>query len=319
MAKPTTEEIIAMLNEDIKGEHGAIIQYLRHAYAMGEVGVAFEIEAIAREEMYHLKWLSELVASLGGMPTIERAKLDLAGNEPSERMFRDTILEQEAIDLYLKHIAVIDDPKIVRLLQRIVADERSHKGDFTKFINEVPTAAALAAAAPPAGDPKTVEGLNQGVRHEYTVILQYLFHSFVTPDCRISRELEFQAINEMEHMGWLAEEVGGQGAEADTEHMEVDLSLDTAQMLRADIAAERAVTMDYNTQINQIQDEGIKTLLARIRDHEIYHDQLFSDILENLTGHSDAVPATKSAAPTAPTTGPKPPAAKPTVGSLMGQ
>jgi bacterioferritin len=319
MAKPTTEEIIAMLNEDIKGEHGAIIQYLRHAYAMGEIGVAFEIEAIAREEMYHLKWLSELVASLGGAPTIERAKVDLAGHEPSERMFRDTILEQEAIDLYLKHIAAIEDPKIVRLLQRIVADERSHKGDFTKFINEVPTATELAEGGAPAGDLQTAGLLNVGVRHEYTVVLQYLFHSFMTPDCDISRQLEFQAINEMQHMGWLAEKVEGQGAEPDTKHAEVDLSRDTAQMLRADISAERAVTMDYNMQIDQVQDAGIKTLLARIRDHEIYHDQLFSDILENLTGQSNGAPAAKTVAATGPTTSTKPPTAKPTVGSLMGQ
>ncbi len=29
---PTTEQNIAMLNDDLKGEHAAIIQYLRHAY-----------------------------------------------------------------------------------------------------------------------------------------------------------------------------------------------------------------------------------------------------------------------------------------------
>ncbi len=76
MAQPTREQIIAMLNEDIKGEHAAIIQYLRHAYAMGEGELACEIEAIAREEMYHYKWLSDLVVELGGKPTIERGNLD---------------------------------------------------------------------------------------------------------------------------------------------------------------------------------------------------------------------------------------------------
>ena len=54
MSGQKAEEIIAMLNEDLRGEHAAIVQYLRHAYSMGEGEMACEIEAIAREEMRHL-------------------------------------------------------------------------------------------------------------------------------------------------------------------------------------------------------------------------------------------------------------------------
>ena len=54
-----------MLNYDIESEHGAIIQYLIHAYAMGEGEMACEIEAIAREEMRHLDWLAEKVDGTG--------------------------------------------------------------------------------------------------------------------------------------------------------------------------------------------------------------------------------------------------------------
>ena len=45
------DKIIALLNQDIESEHGAIVQYLSHAYAMGEGEMACEIEALAREEM----------------------------------------------------------------------------------------------------------------------------------------------------------------------------------------------------------------------------------------------------------------------------
>ena len=38
-------EIIALLNKDLEDEHGAIIQYLTHAYAMGEGEMACEVEA----------------------------------------------------------------------------------------------------------------------------------------------------------------------------------------------------------------------------------------------------------------------------------
>ena len=47
-------DIVDLLNEDLQGEHAAIIQYLNHAYGMGEGEMACEIEAIAREEMRHL-------------------------------------------------------------------------------------------------------------------------------------------------------------------------------------------------------------------------------------------------------------------------
>lgn len=318
MVQPSREQIIAMLNEDIKGEHAAIIQYLRHAYGMGEGELACEIEAIAREEMYHYKWLSDLVVELGGKPTIDRGNMDLGGNEVSAWMSRDVRLEQEAIDLYKKHIALIDDPKIVRVLERIVSDEESHKGDFEHFVEkaeeEMPGGDGLPPETPPPDpDQKTVDILNVGVRHEYTVVLQYLFHAFMTPERRIGEELHWQAVNEMQHMGWLAEEIEGLGAEADMEYTEVDLSEDTAEMLKADIAAERAVTMDYDRQLKEIDDEGIKDLLARIRDHEIYHDELFSEMLNGL--ESEQPPESSEET----TEGPDSEPSIPSVGSLLDE
>lgn len=318
MAQPTKEQIIAMLNEDIEGEHAAIIQYLRHAYAMGEGELACEIEAIAREEMYHYKWLSDLVVELGGKPTIERGNLDLGGNEVADWMYRDVRLEQEAIDLYKKHLALIDDPKIVRVLERIVSDEESHKGDFEHFVDkatkEMPGGDGLPPETPPpTPDQKTADILNVGVRHEYTVVLQYLFHAFMTPERRIGEELLWQAVNEMQHMGWLAEEVTGLGAKADTEHTEVDLSEDAIAMLKADIEAERAVTIDYEAQMKEIDDEGLKELLARIRDHEIYHDELFSEMLEGLESKNPSEPVEKIPEATDPGSG------VPSIGSLIDE
>jgi bacterioferritin len=66
-------DIVVLLNKDIEGEHAAIIQYLTHAYAMGEGELACEIEGIAREEMRHLDWLAETVTDLGGVPSFTGA------------------------------------------------------------------------------------------------------------------------------------------------------------------------------------------------------------------------------------------------------
>ncbi len=306
------QEIIAMLKADMRDEHQAIIQYLQHAYALGEGEFAGEIEAIARDEMRHLDWLAEAVVELGGDPTMERSPVDLSGAGPADWMGRDVIAEEGAIAQYSEQIAAIDDPALKRLLTRILWDEQDHRDKFVGLAAELAeegVEATLGRAAEGQGD-RTVEILQQGVQHEYTIILQYLYHNFVTPHCEIGRELEMQAINEMQHLGWLAEEVAGRGVLPHVEHATLDLSKDTADMLRADIAVEQAVAMDYGRQADEVDDEGVKKLLLRLRDHETYHDELFSDILEELEAKSE-VPAEPE---------PKPPAGPSlTVGSLLGQ
>jgi bacterioferritin len=280
------KQIIAMLNEDIKGEHAAIVQYLRHAYAMGEGEMACEIEAIARDEMRHLDWLSEAIVELGGEPTLDRGEMTIGGRSIAEWMQRDVGLEQAAIDMYEGHIEAIDDRKIKRLLRRIVSDEASHRHDFEHFAekSERKGMEPITPLEAPAGKPSNVaDMLNWGVRHEYTVILQYLYHSFMTPDEEVSEEMEDQAINEMQHLGWLAEELTDSGNVPDIEQTGVDRSKDTADMLRADIAVEREVTKEYTRQIGEVDDPDLKRLITRIRDNEIYHDELFSDLLEEVS------------------------------------
>jgi bacterioferritin len=286
MSAQDPKQIVAMLNEDIKGEHAAIVQYLRHAYAMGEGEMACEIEAIARDEMRHLEWLSETVAELGGEPTLDRGEMTIGGRNIAEWMQRDVGLERDAIAMYDEHIAAVDDPKIKRLLRRIVSDETSHRHDFEHFVEKSKKKGMepIAPLEAPAGKPsKLADMLNWGVRHEYTVILQYLYHSFMTPDEEVSEEMQDQAINEMQHLGWLAEELTDAGNVPEIEETGVDRSKDTADMLRADIAVEREVTKEYTRQIDEVDDPDLKRLITRIRDNEIYHDELFSDLLDEVS------------------------------------
>lgn len=286
MSEQDPKQIVAMLNEDIKGEHAAIVQYLRHAYAMGEGEMACEIEAIARDEMRHLEWLSETIAELGGEPTLDRGEMTIGGHSIAEWMQRDVGLERDAIAMYEQHIAAIDDPKIKRLLRRIVSDETSHRRAFEHFVEKSKKKGMepIAPLEAPASKPgKLSDMLNWGVRHEYTVILQYLYHSFMTPDEEVSEEMQDQAINEMQHLGWLAEELTDAGNVPDIEETGVDRSKDTADMLRADIAVEREVTKEYTRQIDEVDDPDLKRLITRIRDNEIYHDELFSDLLDEVS------------------------------------
>ncbi len=272
------DKIIALLNQDLEGEHGAIIQYLTHAYAMGEGEMACEIEAIAREEMRHLDWLAETIVELGGTPSLERGKMRLGGESVADWMRNDVLLEEDGINLYREHIKSIDDPRIKRLLQRILSDEESHHGDFQHFVDKARRKGVKDVRGSRTG--RVVQTLNWGIEHEYTVLLQYMFQSYMTTNKEAKKELEDQAINEMQHLGWLAEKIVDISGNPRIEHTEVDRSARTADMLRADIKIEQEVAAAYDRAANEIEDPDLKKLLLRIRDHEIYHAEVFNDLLK---------------------------------------
>jgi bacterioferritin len=272
------DKIITLLNQDLEGEHGAIIQYLTHAYAMGEGEIACEIEAIAREEMRHLDWLAETIAQLGGVPSLERGKIRLAGESVADWMRNDVLLEKDGMNLYREHIKSIDDSKIKRLLQRILSDEESHHGDFQHFVEKVQKEGAKDVRG--SRQDRVIQTLNWGIEHEYTVILQYLFQSYMTTNKEAKKQLEDQAINEMQHLGWLAEKIIDISGNPRIEHTEVDQSTKTSDMLRADIKIEQKVAAAYDSAANDTEDVGLKKLLLRIRDHELYHTDVFSDLLK---------------------------------------
>ena len=272
------DRVTALLNEDLEGEHGAIIQYLTHAYAMGEGEMSCEIEAIAREEMRHLDWLAESIIELGGIPSLKRGKMLTGGTAVADWMANNVILERDAISQYEEHIKAIDDPKIKRLLERIVSDEESHHGDFQHFVDKVRKEGAKDVRG--SRTDKVIQTLNWGVEHEYTVILQYMFQSYMTTNEEAKKELQDQAINEMQHLGWLAEKIIDISGKPEIEHTAVDQSTRTVDMLRADIDIEKKVAAEYDRAASEIEDPKLKKLLLRLRDHELYHADVFGGLLK---------------------------------------
>jgi bacterioferritin len=272
------KEIIALLNKDLEDEHGAIGQYLSHAYAMGEGEMSCEIEAIAREEMRHLDWLAETIVKLGGQPSLKKGHMILGGQPVSQWMENDVSLETGAIDQYRQHIGLIDNLEIKRLLERILSDEVSHRTDFGKFIQEAKREGVTDLRGSHSDD--TIKALNWGIEHEYTVILQYLFQSYMTTDREAKKQLEDQAINEMQHLGWLAEKIVGRKGSPSIQHREVDTSTDLVHGLAADVEIERQVAEAYEKYAAAADDPGVKRLLLRLRDHELYHAELFGSLLK---------------------------------------
>ncbi len=272
------DKIIALLNQDLKGEHGAIIQYLTHAYAMGEGEMACEIEAIAREEMRHLDWLAEVIVELGGVPSLERGKMRMGGESVADWMENNVLLEEDARNQYQEHIKAVDDQQIKRLLQRILTDEEAHHGNFQHFVDKAQKEGTKDIRG--SRQDKVTQALNWGIEHEYTVILQYMFHSHMARNEEFKRQMEDQAINEMQHLGWLAEEMVDGGGSPRIEHTEVNQSTNPVDMLQADIKIEKEVAATYDHIAKEVEDPDLKKLLIRIRDHERYHTEVFSDLLK---------------------------------------
>ncbi|MFQ5997578.1 MAG: ferritin-like domain-containing protein, partial [Dehalococcoidales bacterium] len=262
-------KIVELLNKDLQDEHGAIIQYLNHAYGMGEGEMACEIEAIARDEMRHLDWLAETIVELGGTLSLERGTMRMGGTQVTDWMKNDVSLEEGAIAQYKEHIKLIDDAKIKRLLQRILSDEEAHHGNFAHFVEKAQREGSKDIRG--SRQDKTAGMLNWGIEHEYTVILQYLLHSYMSRNEEAKEQLADQAINEMQHLGWLAEELVGGGGNPKIEHTEVDQLTKPADMLRADIKIEKEVAEAYDQAAKETDDPDLKKLLHRIRDNEIYH------------------------------------------------
>jgi bacterioferritin len=95
------------------------------------------------------------------------------------------------------------------------------------------------------------------------------------------KQLEDQAINEMQHLGWLAEELIDAGGAPVMIDPVVNQVMDTQEALRADIAIEKEVTKKYGDFASKTDDAGLKELLTRIRDNELYHQEVFKDLLQD--------------------------------------
>jgi bacterioferritin len=317
----SNNDIVELLQKDMQGEHQAIVMYLLHAYALGEGAVAAEIEAIAREEMRHFDWLAEKIVGLGAKPSMEPAPVDFSAALPSLQMLKDVGLEEGAIKQYRVHIEAIADPEIRIVLSRILHDELQHRNKFAKLAEEVQGVPGVIADVIAAGGKpgERLEGiLNLGISHEYTVTLQYLFHGFMTRSKGLAEDWQNIAINEMQHIGWLAEALASRGGQPGIHHTELALAADAETNLKSDIAVEREVTQAYSKQIPELKDPGLVSLVERIRDHEIFHEEQFGDLLAQIELEEHAVqePCAEKPVEEVPCEKPKPQQAIPFVGSL---
>jgi len=321
------ETILALLNHNIHLEHGAIVQYLQHAYAMGEGGIGTEVITIARAEMRHMKYFADLLVDLGGKPTLERGMVYFDAPSAAGMMANGIKAEEDALREYRLQLERVDFAPMQRLLERVLADEEYHHGQFQGFEEELLSGAAEAkanAAFPspgPVEDPEAMALIGRSFTERYNQVLEYVQYYFESRDYHARDFLEETWTWAMRGMALFADELSEHGADPaftwDPKPVQGDLR---AHVDRA-IALERANAATRNEQMRCPLSPELKALLKNVQAHEAYN----AEKLEILKARH--LPITPSEAPAVATpivtaepslvTPPPRPRSSWTVGSLM--
>jgi len=131
----TMEEFIAELNKDLEWEYAAAIQYVQHAAMITGPeydNIGAELLVHADEEMVHAKSIAEIIANLGGVPTIDVEKR-LINDDSKTMLEQDLGGEELAISRYKERIAqaeVLGEYGVRRKLEDILMDEEEHRSDL---------------------------------------------------------------------------------------------------------------------------------------------------------------------------------------------
>lgn len=120
-------------------ELSAVSQYLDHYLTMGSPYLVQLELGIALVEMHHLSLVGEVLKLLGGgnlhLQEANRLTQVAHCNNPNQKLKRDIRREEETIIAYHVLKEEIKDPKVQRILERILLDERLHLRLFQEALS----------------------------------------------------------------------------------------------------------------------------------------------------------------------------------------
>ncbi len=133
--KPKRAELLSNLNKDLEWEYAAAIQYVQHAALITGPeyeSITKELIVHSQEEMQHAVMLSDQIAFLGGVPTVDVERRDISP-ESKTMLEQDLAGEDNAITRYKERIAEAEALKeygLRRVLEDILVMEEEHKRDL---------------------------------------------------------------------------------------------------------------------------------------------------------------------------------------------
>lgn len=140
----TKHELIEGLNQDLAHEYQAVIAYTTYA---AEVSGPFRpalrelFLAEAADELKHAQMLADKISALGGVPTVEPARVPQA---TSPRAMLEAVLaaETETIERYARRMAQAEEAgelALVAQLHDLIVDETQHKEEVVKLLVGFPS------------------------------------------------------------------------------------------------------------------------------------------------------------------------------------
>ncbi|MBN1347983.1 ferritin-like domain-containing protein [candidate division KSB1 bacterium] len=135
----TKEKLIELLNNDLKKEYAAAIQYIQHVAMIK--GAAYgsikkELTIHANEEIQHAMILADQIAYHGGVPTVDVDKI-WTHDDTLEMLKQDLAGEEDAVSRYSKRIDQAEELKLLALgqkLREILIMEQEHAMDLQEAL-----------------------------------------------------------------------------------------------------------------------------------------------------------------------------------------
>lgn len=135
------EKLIELLNNDLKLEYSAAIQYINHSAVM--TGAVFgdiikELKIHANEEIGHAMVLADQIDFLGGQPTVDVGNIK-TGKDNIMMLKQDLEGEEDAIERYKVRVEQAEELKefaLAHQLRAILAVEQEHAMDLKQALGK---------------------------------------------------------------------------------------------------------------------------------------------------------------------------------------
>src|ERR1041385_7581478 len=132
-------ELLQGLNEDLAAEWGTIMRYtFQSAKAVGLRGAELReiLEKEIPDELGHARYLTDVIADLGGEPTTEPRRWDHL-NDLKHVLELDLKMELQDVENYTKHSKLAEQLGLTELkvkLEEMAADESRHARELNRIL-----------------------------------------------------------------------------------------------------------------------------------------------------------------------------------------
>jgi bacterioferritin len=137
--KPTREQMVQFLNEDLAGEYQAIIAYIVYSQMLkgaAYTDIARELELHAAEELQHAIKIAKQIDYLGGVPVVTPKPVKVS-DDPKVMLRADLKNEQETVERYrlrIQQAEAMGEYALSETLRGIIVQEQDHEIDLSSAL-----------------------------------------------------------------------------------------------------------------------------------------------------------------------------------------